>query len=59
MFGTVLGVLFMAIVFNAFAMSGINTYWQEVVNGVMLLLAIFMVETVRVRQQQAAGASQT
>lgn len=59
MFGTVLGVLFMAIVFNAFAMSGINTYWQEVVNGVMLLLAIFMVETVRVRQQKAAGASQT
>lgn len=50
MLGTVLGVLFMAIVFNAFAMSGINTYWQEIVNGVMLLLAIFMVEAVRKRK---------
>jgi len=50
MLGTVLGVLFMAIIFNAFAMSGIDTYWQEIVNGVMLLLAIFMVEVLRKKQ---------
>ncbi len=54
MFGTVLGVLFMAIIFNAFAMSGINTYWQEIVNGVMLLLAIFMVEWVHSRERRSA-----
>ena len=54
MFGTVLGVLFMAIVFNAFAMSGINTYWQEIVNGVMLLLAIFMVQAVQSREGRSA-----
>lgn len=53
MFGTVLGVLFMAIIFNAFAMSGINTYWQEIVNGVMLLLAIFMVQAVQSREQRS------
>ena len=54
MFGTVLGVLFMAIIFNAFAMSGINTYWQEIVNGVMLLLAIFMVQAVQSRERRSA-----
>ncbi|MDA3949631.1 MAG: ABC transporter permease [Spirochaeta sp.] len=54
MFGTVLGVLFMAIVFNAFAMSGIDTYWQEIVNGIMLLVAIFMVEAARKKQNRSA-----
>jgi ribose transport system permease protein len=50
MFGTVLGVLFMAIVYNAFAMSGVNTYWQDIVNGIMLLGAIFFVEFVKKRE---------
>jgi len=49
MAGTVLGVLFMAIIYNAFAMSGISTYWQDIVSGVMLLLAIFFVEWVKSR----------
>ena len=50
MFGTVLGVLFMSIIYNAFAMSGINTYWQDIVNGIMLLGAIFFVEFVKKRE---------
>jgi ribose transport system permease protein len=54
MFGTVLGVFFMAIIFNAFAMSGIDTYWQEIVNGLMLLVAIFMVEAARKKQNRLA-----
>lgn len=42
--GSMLGVLFLAIVYNAFSMSGISTYWQDVVIGVMLLIAVFMTE---------------
>lgn len=42
--GTVLGVIFLAMVYNAFNMSGINTYWQDVVLGVMLLSAVFLGE---------------
>lgn len=42
--GSMLGVLFLAVVYNAFSMSGISTYWQDVVIGVMLLIAVFMTE---------------
>ncbi len=40
--GSVLGVLFLAIVYNAFAMSGVSTYWQDVVSGVMVLAAVLL-----------------
>lgn len=42
--GTVLGVLFLAIVYNAFAMSGVSTYWQDVVSGVMVLAAVLLAQ---------------
>ena len=42
--GSMLGVLFIAMIYNAFAMSGISTYWQDVVIGVMLLASIFLGE---------------
>lgn len=42
--GSMLGVLFLAVVYNAFSMSGISTYWQDVVIGVMLLIAVFLTE---------------
>jgi ribose transport system permease protein len=47
MFGTFLGIMFMAILNNAFMMSGISTYWQDVVTGVMLLLAILLAESLK------------
>ncbi len=47
MFGTVLGIIFMAILNNAFMMSGISTYWQDIVTGIMLLLAILLVESLK------------
>jgi ribose transport system permease protein len=37
---TILGVIFLSIVHNAFVMSDINTFWYDVVNGGMLLLAV-------------------
>jgi ribose transport system permease protein len=39
-FGTVLGIAFLAVVHNAFVSSGINTFWYDAVNGLMLLIAI-------------------
>jgi ribose/xylose/arabinose/galactoside ABC-type transport system permease subunit len=47
MFGTLLGVLFMAILNNAFMMSGISTYWQDIVTGMMLLIAILLAESLK------------
>ena len=48
--GTVLGVIFLAMVYNAFNMSGINTYWQDVAIGVMLLVAVFLGEVLKRRR---------
>lgn len=50
--GTFLGWLFLAMVYNAFNMSGINTYWQDVVIGVLLLLAVFSSEFVQRRKTE-------
>ncbi len=41
-FGTVLGVIFLAVVHNAFVVSAVNPFWYDVVNGVMLLLAVLV-----------------
>jgi len=43
-FGTVLGIIFMSIVYNAFVMAGINPYYETIVIGTILLGAVFMVE---------------
>lgn len=45
--GSMLGVLFIAMIYNAFAMSGISTYWQDVVIGAMLLTSIFFGELLK------------
>jgi ribose transport system permease protein len=49
-FGTVLGVLFLAMIYNAFNMTGINTYWQDVAIGVLLLAAVFLGEIFKRRR---------
>lgn len=45
--GTMLGTLFMAIVYNAFIMSGLSTYYQDVMTGVFLILAVLLSEFFR------------
>ncbi len=52
--GTVLGVLFLAIVYNAFSMSGVSTYWQDVVSGVMVLAAVLLAQAVSREGRRAA-----
>jgi ribose transport system permease protein len=46
-FGTVLGIIFMSIVYNAFVMAGINPYYETIVIGSILLIAVFLVEFFR------------
>jgi len=41
-FGTVLGVIFMSLIYNAFVMAGINPYYETIVIGAILLLAVFL-----------------
>lgn len=48
--GTALGVLFLAMVYNAFNMTGVNTYWQDVAIGAMLLIAVFVGEYLKRRR---------
>ena len=54
--GSVLGVVFLAIVYNAFAMSGLSTYWQDVVSGVMVLAAVLLAQ-VAARESRARRAA--
>ncbi len=49
-FGTVLGVIFLAMIYNAFNMTGVNTYWQDVAIGSMLLAAVFLGEYLKRRR---------
>ena len=48
--GTVLGWLFMAMVRNAFNMTGVNPYWQDVAVGAFLMIAVFLGEYLKRRQ---------
>jgi ribose transport system permease protein len=38
--GTVLGVLFIGVLQNGLSLSGVPTYWQQIVTGLILLLAV-------------------
>lgn len=40
-FGAFLGVLFMSIVFNAMVIGGTSPYWQGIINGVILIFAVY------------------
>lgn len=46
-FGTILGTLFMALIYNAFIMSGMSTYYQDVMTGAFLIIAVLLSEFIR------------
>ncbi len=48
--GTLLGLLFLALLYNAFAMTGVSTYWQDVVTGVLVLGSALATELVTRRR---------
>jgi ribose transport system permease protein len=51
--GTVLGVVFLAVVHNAFVTSAINPFWYDVVSGLMLLIAVLLSRFIALRNAQA------
>ena len=42
MFGTLLGGLFIGVLNNAMVLSGINSYAQQVANGIVVLVAVLI-----------------
>lgn len=47
--GTIIGLIFIALVFNAFLLSGINTYYQDVITGIFLVVAVLFGERIKGR----------
>ena len=39
--GGVFGAMFLALVFNVFVITGVSAYWIPVVNGIILILAVY------------------
>lgn len=50
--GTLLGTLFMAVIYNAFVMSGISTYYQDVVTGLFLIIAVLLSEGIKILREK-------
>ena len=40
--GTLIGVLIICVLFNGMTMLNVQVYWQKVLKGVVLLLAVFI-----------------
>jgi ribose/xylose/arabinose/galactoside ABC-type transport system permease subunit len=57
--GSVLGVLFLAVVYHGFAMTGVSTYWQDVVSGVMVLAAVLLAQLAGKERRAKVGAAVT
>lgn len=51
--GTVLGVIFLAVVHNAFVTAAVNPFWYDVVSGLMLLVAVLLSRFVQHRNLTA------
>jgi len=51
--GTLLGTLFMALIYNSFVMSGISTYYQDVFTGAMLIIAVLLSEGTRIVKEKS------
>ena len=52
--GTMLGTLFLALIYNAFVQSGISTYYQDVFTGAMLIVAVLLSEVLRTLKKNSA-----
>ncbi|MBS1888703.1 MAG: ABC transporter permease [Actinobacteria bacterium] len=52
--GTAVGVLFLGVLQNGLAVSGVQSFWQQVVTGAILVIAV-LIETLRGREQVSIG----
>ena len=48
--GTLLGLSFLALLYNAFSMTGVSTYWQDVATGALVLASALATELVTRRR---------
>ena len=53
--GTLLGVVFVAMIYDAFLMSGISTYYQDIVTGGLLIIAVLFSERLKTIKQNRRG----
>lgn len=51
--GTIIGSLFLAVIYNAFLQSGISTYFQDVFTGSMLIIAVLFGQVLGVLKKKA------
>jgi ribose transport system permease protein len=51
--GTLVGVLLLGVINNGLSIMGAETYWQLIVKGVILILAVFLSGTVSLRRRGA------
>jgi ribose/xylose/arabinose/galactoside ABC-type transport system permease subunit len=45
--GTTLGLLFVALIYDAFLMSGISTYYQDMATGLLFIIAVLFSEQIK------------
>jgi len=50
--GTLLGLSFLALLYNAFSMTGVSTYWQDVATGALVLGSALATELVTRRRER-------
>lgn len=50
MTGTFLGVLIIGVINNAINLLNVNTFWQEVVKGLVILIAV-LIDTLKYRKR--------
>ncbi|WP_054308568.1 hypothetical protein [Mesorhizobium sp. 1M-11] len=41
-FGTMIGVLFLGVVQNGLTLSGVSSFWQGMVSGLILIMAVWL-----------------
>ena len=57
--GTILGLIFVAFINGSFIMSGLSTYYQDVVTGVLLVFAVVFSERLKGMKRTLPGKAKT
>jgi ribose transport system permease protein len=47
--GGVMGAVFIAVIFNIMVISGVSAYWQDIVNGLILIFAVYSESLIKVK----------
>ena len=50
--GTLIGALIIGVINNGLNLLGVNSYWQDVVKGIIILFAVYLDIARRLREQK-------